>query len=777
MTQRRDMAWWLPLGVLLAALIFLFYRILLGEVLFWGLPSLQFYPWRWLSFSQLRNGDIPFWNPYNGGGTPLLANYQSAVLYPPNWLYFLIPRPQTMGFIALLHVLLAGIGMWNLTGKLELSSFGRGVSLLCFALGSYLLGRLGSFPTANAVTWIPWLFWACLRLMENRRRLDVGLLGLFTGLQLLSGHAQTSWYAFVALGLFALWYVLWPLRGAGRGVQVQALILAGIGLALGVGIASWQMVMTLEFLQQSQRAGGVSYDELTNLSYAPLRILTMLAPHFFGTPADGSYLTPGKGIYYEDAAYIGFLPLISAIFAITGWLKWRKFLRHHMAFRSVPFWILLSIAGFLLALGKYSPFFHSLYAYVPTFDNFREPVRWLLWPAFGLSILAGIGVHNWSQSQRAFFWTRLSLAGGVGMIVVTLISLVSFRNLDQDVLQVLAKAIIATSCWLIGAAVLTLKQPAPSLTGQAVRWQAAVLIFVAADLAWAVVGLNPTISDNFYQRDFSLSRPQGRLYWFEDYEEDIKFERYFDLSDYRLAKDRWTDVRTSLLPNLNILDRIDLFNSFDPLQPAAHRQYVELIEDMDEDSSALLRAAGVGQVYGPVLPKGWLQGQNEFTAEAPTAPSDVWMVPEAIWLEDDTDVIEQLRSATWNPEQTVILQRGEIPTSDLRPYTQAEVEVLSERPNNREYRIISDGPGFLVLANTWYPGWKVTVDGETVPLYKANLAFQAVFIPEGGGDVTFSYTPRGTGITFPISILSIFISVGLIAWGLFREPTIQSTTL
>lgn len=768
--QTRNLPSWFPLGILAAAIVLLFYRLFLGETFFWGLPSLQFHPWRWLAFEQLSDSHIPFWNPYNGGGAPLLANYQSAILYPPNWLYLFIPSPRTMSIIALLHVFWAGIGMWHLTGKLELNTLGRGISVLCFALGSYTLGRLGSFPTSNTTSWIPWLFWACLRVMEHQRLQDMGILGLITGVQLLAGHAQTSWYAFVALGLFAWWYVLWPLRPSGRRVQIEALTRSIVGLLLGAGIASWQLAITAEFLQQSHRAGGVDFATLTNLSYAPLRILTMIMPHLFGTPADGSYLTPGKGVYFEDAAYIGFLPLVSAIFAMIGWIKWRKFLPHHTAFRSVPFWTFLSLSGLVLALGRFTPLYRFLYDYIPTFDNFREPVRWLIWPAFGLSIMAGIGVHNWNRSQLTLFWTRLAAAGGGSVALVALASTV-LLDIDSDVLSVLAKALMALGCWIIGTAILTLTQPTRSLNNKATRWQVAVLIFVAADLSWAVIGLNPTITDDFYDRDFSISEPQGRLYWFEDYHEEVKFEEYFDLSDYRRATDRWTQIRTSLLPNLNILDRIEVFNNFDPLQPAVHTQYIELIEATANQSTNLLRAASVGEVYGAIQPTGWQQEQP-YVSKAPETPPTAWMVSEVIWVENEDTAIEYMLDPNWDPEQTAILIADDTlpPTSMNTTFsTPPEVEIVSEQPNKQQYEVISEEGGYLVVANTWYPGWKVSVDGERVPLYQANLAFRGVYIPPGGADVTFSYTPRRTGISLTLSIVSLFLTVALIAWGAFQE--------
>lgn len=74
-----------PLAAAAALLLALYHRLLLGEVFFWGLPALQFYPWREYALALLRAGHLPLWNPYSGAGAPLLANYQSALLYPPAW--------------------------------------------------------------------------------------------------------------------------------------------------------------------------------------------------------------------------------------------------------------------------------------------------------------------------------------------------------------------------------------------------------------------------------------------------------------------------------------------------------------------------------------------------------------------------------------------------------------------------------------------------------------------------------------------------------------------
>src|SRR3989344_1109332 len=56
-------------------------------------PVRQQYAWRDLAVSQIKRGSLPLWNPYSFSGTPLLANFQSAVFYPLNILYFLISHP------------------------------------------------------------------------------------------------------------------------------------------------------------------------------------------------------------------------------------------------------------------------------------------------------------------------------------------------------------------------------------------------------------------------------------------------------------------------------------------------------------------------------------------------------------------------------------------------------------------------------------------------------------------------------------------------------------
>ncbi|NWG17856.1 MAG: hypothetical protein HXY41_14605, partial [Chloroflexi bacterium] len=378
-----------PLLVLAGTLAVVFHRLLIGEVFFWGLPALQFVPWRQLAFDTLRDGYLPLWNAYSGAGAPLFANYQSALLYPFNWPGFVLPLAWQMSVTAVLHLFIAGWGMWAFTGRLGVPALGRGLSALAFGLSAYLTARLGTYPIISAAAWLPWLLWALLGVLIRGRRRDLAWLALFSGLQLLAGHAQTAWYSLLLVGAFAAWITF-----TRRPANWRRLALAAGSLLLGAGIAGLQLLATGELLLQSQRSGGVGYDFAMNFSYDWKRTLNFLSPNVFGSPGDGTYITDGA--FFEDAVYIGLIPLVSALAAALAWV-WRRLRRlERLAyFDTAPFWLLVVIVGFALALGKNAPIFPFLYEYIPTFDLFQAPVRWHIWTVFGLSALAGMGAGVW----------------------------------------------------------------------------------------------------------------------------------------------------------------------------------------------------------------------------------------------------------------------------------------------------------------------------------------------------------------------------------------------
>ncbi len=745
--------------VLAAALVVVFHRLLLGETFVWGLPSLQFYPWREYAFDVLRSGHLPYWNPYSGAGAPLLANYQSALLYPFNWFGLFLPLAWSMSVTAVLHLFIAGWGMWAFTGQLGVPAVGRGMSALAFAFTGYLVARLGTYPTVFTAAWMPWMMWAVLKIMGDTRRQYIGWLAVFTALQLLAGHAQTTWYSMLLVGLFSAYW------GVTHRVRWQRMAVLALAVVLGAGVASAQLLPTAELLAQSQRSSGVDYEKTMNFSYQPQRTMNFFSANVFGTPGDGSYSTPG-GAFFEDAVYIGFTPLLSAFAAIITW-AWGKLRRHNRPafFATVPFWLVIVVVAFVLALGRYSPLFPFLYEHIPTFSMFQAPVRWHIWTVFGLSVLAGIGTGMWTRGHWVLFGTRLATAAGIG---AALLALVAFPFLPPELVQnraiaPLILAVVVTGTLGAAAGVLTLAQPQDKSSSRYPWWMLAVWIVIAVDLSYAAWGLNPTAPSSFYDPIENTTAATVRAYWPDRIETNLKFEDggYLQFYDYRITLNRLADYRASELPNLNMLDRIPLLNNFEPLLIGSFMRYTTLVERYPAQRDNLLGAAGVGYVYDE-------QGQR---VELNAAAQRAWFVDTACW-HNDREGVEQALIDNWDAGSVVhLLGEGDCAVSAADVQTNS-VESLTDNANSLVLNTTVDHDSWLVLADSYYPGWSAQVDGQPAGIVPANGMFRAVRVPAGAAEVRFDYQFRWFWPSVLASIVSIFIVVVL-----FRSREPQPTSL
>src|ERR1700722_12729631 len=100
-----------------AIVIFLFVTLLVfGDVLFvpGNVVSLLgqdcshlFLGVREFAFRELSHGRFPLWNPYLYCGTPFFAGFQSAMLYPPNWIYAVFPGAIAVNLDVALHIWLS----------------------------------------------------------------------------------------------------------------------------------------------------------------------------------------------------------------------------------------------------------------------------------------------------------------------------------------------------------------------------------------------------------------------------------------------------------------------------------------------------------------------------------------------------------------------------------------------------------------------------------------------------------------------------------------------
>ncbi len=128
---------------------------------------------------------------------------------------------------------------------------------------------------------------------------------------------------------------------------------------------------------------------------------------------------------------------------------------------------------------------------------------------------------------------------------------------------------------------------------------------------------------------------------------------------------------------------------------------------------------------------------------------------------DDTATLARLQAPEWQPEQTVFLNEGQaLPEPVSAGPSHDVVAFAQDAPERVELTAETDRAGYLVLADSWYPGWKVTVDGRAAPLYRADLIVRAVPLEPGEHRVVFEYEPFSLRLGAVISIVSLIIALG-----------------
>ncbi len=749
------------------------------QVLYWGTPLLQFYPWRKLALDQLLAGQWPLWNPYLGNGAPLLANLQSAVFYPPNWLALVLPLDSALSWLVVLHWIWAGAGMVSLTRSLGLKPLGQAVAGLAFGLCQYLVARAWFFSINATVAWVPWVIWwadRCLRAATwpERGRRGTGL-AVGVALQLLAGHAQTAWYTLLLLGAWALWRTVGAWRQTGR--ALAALLRAAflvVPLAAGGLLAAVQLLPTAELLSQSPRATAAAYEFVMNYSFSPWRLLTLLAPDLLGNPARAQFY--GYGNYWEDAAYLGLLPLGLAAGALGRALLPARRPAPWPHRGLVRLLALVAAAAVALALGRNTPLFLFFYAHVPTFNLFQAPARMMVWFEFAVALLAGLGADHWPRPEgQARRWLLRAAVGSVSVIITGFAFMLMVPVASQlgPQFQTAARALALLGLTLLGALWLALIQPAEATQPAQAAWEWGVAAFIAVDLIWAGAGLSPGAPPDLYRTPTAsgaaLRAALGghRLFQFSDDEQRV-FSQFWSFRSFG-SPEVARSVRETQLANAGLLDGLAAVNNYEPLVSARYAQLLDVISTTR--SLNLLRLMDVSVLAsqaGQSLPLLGTAGMVDFY-QVPGEVRRVRVVYAERRVPDAAAAFAALAAPNFDSDREVILEAndpGVLPGAPLPLTGQPPGHLLTASATAYTISVSLSQAGWVVVADTCYPGWGAFVDGTAAPLRCANGAFRAVAVAAGEHVVEFQYRPQSFVVGLWLSAASwLAVAVmGLVAF-------------
>ena len=694
------------------------------------------------------------------------ANVSASLVWLPLSLRYAELSLQASGWRRLLNVVLIGAAL----GMLALTIHINAALMTALVLGSYVSYRCLFGPVAG-------YSWRLAAGAKNRL-------------------ARLGQYAWGVLGALT------------RRAALAAVILGGAGL-VGVGLGAGQLLPLWELAQQSPRYAGVDYRFATSFALPPANLLTLVLPYFFRDARD-LYWSPW--FRWDTTVYVGMVPLVLAAVAI--------FLRRS---RLTVYFILLVLAGLLLSVGDYLPF--KPYAWIwqlPIFSMTRVPSRFILFVSFGLAVLAAQGLDYLQTALaptvgvratvRSLFrlparavpaavpsLARRSQRGLLALIVCTLLLAAGLplvmdaahtwvtahpaeasaymeriyprgdRNPVLDAaspdaaaglkfsLDVYSRWTARTVIWLALAGVLLGLWYCGRALGPV--WPVALVLLAMVDLMPFARDFHPR-----YRRD-DLS-PHTALVQFLT--EHNGLNRVF-------AAWPVTVVGPNRLLPLRIADA----GGYSSLMT---RRYADYMGAGQRSSSRFLDMMNVRYVI--VSPRSapgqtaratqvFVEGDISVYERSDYLPR-AYVVTDARSFTSERDVMSALNSPGFDPSRSVILEgatpeaarQGDIATvGDVS----SKVDVLTYEPENVAIEAEAARSGYLVLADTYYPGWEARVDGELTPIYRANYLFRAVPLPAGRHVVEFSYHPLSVGLGALLTVVSGFSVIGVLALAIFRR--------
>ena len=381
--------------------------------------SIVMLPWLRFCADRVQQGELPLWNPHNYCGQPMVGTYQSAIWWPPSWIYFLWPSWSWFAWSAFARLLAAGLATFAFLRRLRLGAGPALVGALGFALCGFMIAWLNHMHATVAI-FLPALFWAVERVAARPRWREASLFGLFVGLNLLAGHVQTSLHVLLAV---AVW-ILFRSRVAVAGARLE---LRGLGRlaacgALGLLLSMPQVLPFLSYLERSQGAVVLeTFDQVEREGVKSAPVL-MVDPDHYGSPATADYTGPhGHNLNYNEliGGYVGRLILLLALLQAV-WLRRRP---------GTAFFVGLALVAGLVAWQVFP--FYDLARAVPRLRS-TKLMRLLVLVAFALCTLGAMGLEGLCR--------RFSLAGArraalcAAAFVVAAVELVSFgRGYNPEV--------------------------------------------------------------------------------------------------------------------------------------------------------------------------------------------------------------------------------------------------------------------------------------------------------------------------------------------------------
>jgi hypothetical protein len=711
-----------------------------------------FYPLRYSLYESFRSGELPLWDRHFAQGFPNLAAFQSGVFYPPHLSFLFLPFFAALRVLFVLHFLIAALGTYAL---LRSWRYSRDLSLLgalLFSLGGVIVSLTNLLNHFQSAVWLPWLVvaWESL-LLAPRWILFVRFMAV-AALQFLAGSPEMF-----AMSMTLALLDAFRLRSAEPKIssgRILAFALAGNGTMLLLVMA--QILPTAELIVASRRGESLPTAEALMWSLRPSSLLNL----FFLDKEVDLTATTGLRLYFARTVplltshYVGLLSL----FGSALWVCYAP--------RREKLFLTAAVLGSLaIALGEHALIYPMLFRYIPFLTAFRFPEKFFFL-THGLVFFMTMRGLCWLWLDHSARWKKAMIILGMicfGWLAIYLIlrfrsrliadlivahsDIPAFTELHANVTVAVLASLQRQLILSIALFFLLISRKADKI--RPALFSAMVVAVVFVDLSWAHRSYLFAVDPDRFSKGESIMRPADTnltRFFYYPAARDLH-PAFFSVLGQPTFEQSVALAFQNHLPNVGVLHGIDYFQEIDALSRRPYNDFLAFANVLDFDRQVrLLRTFNVQYLVsfrelretGVHLIKRFPDYYSWLYRVENTVPR-AYMVNAMEVEKQPLRVLERLSQREFDPLRKVVLDSAVA----IRFGDSFEARLEFERYDHRQVRIRASSAqdAILVLADSYYPGWKAYVDGQETTILRANQFFRAIVLPKGVHGVEFRYEP------------------------------------
>ncbi len=720
-----------------------------------------------------------FWTNQILCGFPWYADPQSQTFYPLKQILSLVPQGWNI-YIMTAYALagfFAALYAYSLTNCWTAAL----IAGCIFAFNGFLLSNLRHTTIVHSAIWLTLGLWSIrgfrIDLEQGKKRLaqwfclTVGASALLC----FAGHPQMFCYGLALLGAYVL-AETWQAEKKNR-MFFAGLNLLALGLA--VGIATIIILPGAELGSFSWR-WNMTYKLFCEYALLPVSLINQVFPFAFGSFKDSPYGCNYFGPYNLQSV-LGYFGLFSFLLFPLGVFAQRKN-------KVALFWLAVLVVFFILLFGDVGPLSQLAYQ-LHCYNRFRIPTRHFLEISMAVSCLSAFGLAALKNSQIPEKLAFRAHALFVGFFIIAAVFAVLTAGASQERVRDTASGVFGLYPWtnpalgipiilfVLGSILYFLCLKRPQL-----QWHAFVFFFVI-DFATVALGSEYAVSSPL---STSVNPPEHAA-WLNA-EAAKTHQRILSLRGNSGSRDE-------LPVNLSMLWGVENASGYENLLPLRISNLLNMKEGgflvdstWAKDGDYTLDILAVKYI---LLPK------KDSRFPAPTGPRwrfvkeagdaliyenlrampRAWLVhgTQTVLEKDAVNVVQTGRVKEKEidlKEKVLIEEESDLPFKE-NAYDSAQITELRE--NQMTVKVKTENGAFLVTADSWYPGWKASIDGKETGIRNVDYVIRAVVVSPGEHMVKFEFSPSLLNNGIAISLSSL-LAAAIIAFLLLRrsKPSPQS---